>query len=180
MDDMSLYVVGFLFQDKTYSSPVTLIEKNRPDWQAGMLNGVGGKIEADESALDAMEREFREETGVETKGAWRQFLQMDFPEAKLYFYVGAMTHRPVSLTDEPVGVYTPAEIMVSGHRLIENLHWIIPLARYALIHPEAWALVGHRNSFTRLKAQVPEDTLERARKAVQRSRKKSYVLETES
>jgi 8-oxo-dGTP pyrophosphatase MutT (NUDIX family) len=54
------YVVGFLFSED--ESRVLLVWKNRPAWQDGKLNGVGGKIEAGETPLQAMEREFKEET----------------------------------------------------------------------------------------------------------------------
>ena len=64
------YVAGFLFDDSL--SRVLLIKKNRPEWQAGKLNGVGGKIEFGENALQAMTREFKEETGV-TVGFWNPF-----------------------------------------------------------------------------------------------------------
>jgi len=58
------YVVGFAFS--RYGNKVALIRKNKPDWQAGKLNGIGGKVEKDEYHFDAMVREFREETGVQT------------------------------------------------------------------------------------------------------------------
>jgi 8-oxo-dGTP pyrophosphatase MutT (NUDIX family) len=47
---------------------VLLVWKNKPAWQAGKLNGVGGAFEpdADNSYRDTMAREFLEETGVET------------------------------------------------------------------------------------------------------------------
>jgi 8-oxo-dGTP pyrophosphatase MutT (NUDIX family) len=61
---MKRYVLGFLFNDQ--SDRVTLIEKRRPDWQEGKLNGVGGKIDVGEDERAAMAREFLEETGVET------------------------------------------------------------------------------------------------------------------
>jgi 8-oxo-dGTP diphosphatase len=59
------YVLGFAFsRDKNH---VVLIEKQRPDWQKGCFNGVGGKIELqDKKPVYAMIREFKEETGVET------------------------------------------------------------------------------------------------------------------
>ena len=57
------YVVGFLFNPDM--TEVVLIKKNRPDWQKGLLNGVGGKIESGEDPITAMIREFKEETGVE-------------------------------------------------------------------------------------------------------------------
>lgn len=58
---MNKYVLGFAFDDL---DRVALIQKERPAWQAGKLNGVGGRIEGREEVLDAMVREFHEETGV--------------------------------------------------------------------------------------------------------------------
>ena len=56
------YVLGFMFSaDREW---VTLIRKQRPVWQAGKFNGVGGHVEPGESARMTMVREFREETGV--------------------------------------------------------------------------------------------------------------------
>jgi hypothetical protein len=37
------YVVGFAFDT---DGRVALIRKNRPEWQAGRLNGIGGHVEA--------------------------------------------------------------------------------------------------------------------------------------
>ena len=56
------WVVGFLMDSD--AEQVILIRKNRPEWQAGKLNGVGGKVEPGELIGGAMYREFREETGV--------------------------------------------------------------------------------------------------------------------
>jgi 8-oxo-dGTP diphosphatase len=54
------YVVGFIYnKDKTH---VALLRKDRPKWQAGLLNGIGGKIDGNESAMEAMVRECKEET----------------------------------------------------------------------------------------------------------------------
>ena len=60
------YVVGFLFDES--KKRVCLIRKNRPVWQQGYLNGVGGKVEdTDKYPVEAMRREFFEETGVNIK-----------------------------------------------------------------------------------------------------------------
>lgn len=71
------YVLAFMFSlDR---KRVALIEKNRPEWQAGKINGIGGKVEQAEWAQDALAREFKEETGVETHGNhWEYFAQMIF------------------------------------------------------------------------------------------------------
>lgn len=57
---MKRYVLGFVF-DRRYNN-VLLIEKARPNWQAGKLNGLGGKVAEGESPAAAMVRELREET----------------------------------------------------------------------------------------------------------------------
>lgn len=54
------YVLGLLFSED--ASRVLLVWKNRPAWQNGKLNGIGGKIEPGETPLQAMDREFVEET----------------------------------------------------------------------------------------------------------------------
>jgi 8-oxo-dGTP diphosphatase len=67
MTAVTHYVLGFLFAwevGNAQPSRVLLIRKARPTWQAGRLNGVGGRIEAGETALDAMRREFAEEAGL--------------------------------------------------------------------------------------------------------------------
>ena len=59
---MQEYACGFLFSlDRTR---VLLIRKRRPAWQAGKLNGLGGKVEPGESFHDALVRELCEELGI--------------------------------------------------------------------------------------------------------------------
>ena len=57
------YVVGFAFTKDL--KRVLLINKNKPEWQKGLLNGVGGKIEGKETPLEAMRREAIEEVGID-------------------------------------------------------------------------------------------------------------------
>lgn len=66
-----VYVLGFAF----LGNRVLLIRKTKPAWQAGKLNGVGGKVEPFDADLEAaMIREFREETGITTQvGQWHEF-----------------------------------------------------------------------------------------------------------
>jgi 8-oxo-dGTP pyrophosphatase MutT (NUDIX family) len=44
--------LGFIFD--TTLEHVLLVHKNSPAWQAGLINGPGGKIEPGETALDCM------------------------------------------------------------------------------------------------------------------------------
>lgn len=47
---------------------ILLVRKDKPEWQKGRLNLVGGKIEPGESPLDAAVRELKEESGLEPVG----------------------------------------------------------------------------------------------------------------
>lgn len=118
------YVVGFMFDEA--EEFVLLINKTRPDWQVGKLNGIGGRIEPGESALDAMRREFAEEVGIKHDN-WQQFCVLsDAREWSILFF---FAHGPIwsakQMTDE-----TPRSVLVRRlpAHCIPNLHWLIPMA----------------------------------------------------
>ena len=56
------YVLGFVMDEK--KEKIVLVHNNRPDFQAGKLNGLGGKIEEGETPEEAMKREILEESGL--------------------------------------------------------------------------------------------------------------------
>lgn len=119
------YVVGFLFDKER--ERVVLIKKNRPDWQKGLLNGVGGHIEKDEAPYDAMIREFEEETGVVVL-SWKRYQVTKYPGATLHIYRAFHTKALESVkstTDEQVTVATIKEL---PDNIIANLAWLIPMA----------------------------------------------------
>jgi 8-oxo-dGTP diphosphatase len=100
---MKKYVVGFAFSED--AQQVVLIRKNRPAWMAGKLNGIGGHIESGESPLQAMVREFAEETGVSTAlGGWREFAikQDELACVHVFACFNNSVLEAKSLTDEQV------------------------------------------------------------------------------
>jgi 8-oxo-dGTP diphosphatase len=125
------YVVGFSFsQDR---SSVVLINKTKPKWQAGLFNGVGRKIEQQEVPLDAMVREFSEETGVISHPAdWQHVATIYFPVGKIYFFCSFNQLNFLNAhttTDERV-----VKLFVNGLRkypIVPNLHYLIPLCLFA-------------------------------------------------
>ncbi len=131
---MKEYVLGFAFnKDKTQ---VVLILKNRPDWQKGKFNGIGGKIEpSDENIHRAMVREFYEETGVVTETQdWNAFAEMLYDDDKLKgpakVYCFRMFDNCIqqcsTCTDELVQILDLSEVHV--HKLRHLLTVLIPLA----------------------------------------------------
>lgn len=118
------YVLGFLFDEER--KKVALIKKNRPDWQAGFYNGIGGKVEAGEAAFDAMIREFEEEAGLHVP-TWNRLCRMMSKDWYVYVYwgIGDLTSLK-SLTDEPVSIWEIYEI--NELNVVSNLRWLIPMA----------------------------------------------------
>ena len=123
------YVLGFAFSADR--SKLVLIRKNRPDWQAGKLNGVGGKIEPfDANGQAAMCREFREETGVETQpGDWYGYAELtaDFGHVSVYQLVSDIVLQAVTRTDEEVCLYD-ADINDLRQTGLSNVAWLAAMA----------------------------------------------------
>lgn len=124
---MDLYVLGFMFDsDGKY---VALIRKNRPDWQAGRLNGIGGHIEDGELEHEAMRREFLEETGIDHEN-W-------IPFAHLYKVSKWVVYVFVAFTDNVVNVRTMTDEEVVLCQVndetcdagVDNLAWLLRMAR---------------------------------------------------
>lgn len=123
---MKKYVVGFLFNDDM--NKVALIYKNRPDWQIGKLNGIGGHIEENELPYSAMVREFTEETGVKID-KWISFCQLSGINEKYevdFFYATSDRIFDVnSITDEKVEIFDVDQL--NNLPVIDNLKWLIPM-----------------------------------------------------
>jgi 8-oxo-dGTP diphosphatase len=118
------YVVGFHFRN----GEVALIAKNRPDWQRGRLNGIGGHIEVGETPLEAMSREFQEEAGVRGQLNWRQFCLVYGDSYELYCFASQYSGEPIrTMTDETVGWYSIDHL---PDNILSNLRWLIPMANY--------------------------------------------------
>lgn len=123
------YVLGFMFSED--KKRVALIKKTKPVWQAGRLNGIGGKVEKDEWPDAAMVREFFEETGMLTKTKdWNYFSHMTNSQFVVYCYVA---YGDIDLlkttTEEVIKITFVDEIALTGiHNVLSNLRWLVPMA----------------------------------------------------
>lgn len=136
---MTSYCLGFAFTD--HDNFVVLIRKNKPAWQKGLLNGVGGKVEeTDGSPRYAMVREFAEETGLVTHSdLWVPFTEMRYDGVRVHCFATRLPRENESfsqMTDEQVGLYSIIDVR-NHPKIIPNLRWLIPMALHKLNEPES-------------------------------------------
>ncbi len=146
---MNKYFVGFMFDDNMVS--VCMIMKNRPAWQNGFLNGIGGRINENETPIEAMTREFNEETGVSTKAeSWVHVCTLRLPYAEIEFFAGRdslICDAVTTTTDEEVAVYRNigGRCLLRGEKfypVVENVPMVLELSRQRLVDREGFAPVS--------------------------------------
>jgi len=121
---MKRYVLGFVFSPDL--AKVYLIRKNRPEWQAGLLNGIGGKIELGETEKEAMEREALEESGY--YGEWIYYGHMGnfgpyfsaWSCAVFYSVMKEGCEVPETREDEPITCIDLSAVPTLRREMISN------------------------------------------------------------
>ena len=144
MDSKKKMTVGFIFTNDL--SKVLLIKKNRPTWQEGYLNGIGGHMKPLEENIHDFEscwiREVEEETGLklntpEVERIGRIFSTSGEFIVVMYTYrlssIEESAYKCEQLTDEEVAwVYVDD---LPKLKTIANLQSLVPLARYQFQQP---------------------------------------------
>ena len=125
-DGKRVYVAGFLL----LGDGVLLVRKNRPEWQAKYLNGIGGEVLPNEEPDVAMVREFKEEVGIEITD-WNLFANEEGPGYEVYFYRCRLPRNYLGSFNKVNDV--GEELEWHPHRyvrdpMIGNLNWLLPLA----------------------------------------------------
>jgi 8-oxo-dGTP diphosphatase len=137
MEQSNRYVLGLGFTPDRLK--VALIRKRRVrpgfEWMQGLMNGLGGKVREDELSVDAMVREFKEESGVELprdawsfcgsfhKRAenWEVFVYSTFHDDIANVKTASPGEGKVYLVDVPY---------LNAYLTTPALKWIIPLVLY--------------------------------------------------
>lgn len=129
------YVAGFMFEKSL--ALVALVLKSKPAWQAGKFNAIGGKVEEGETTMEAMSREFVEETGLWHRD-WNLFAELSGAARggqpgdtfTCYFYrafVPFMILKTV-YTQEEEPIVVEAVLNLNARNSIPNLPWLIRMA----------------------------------------------------
>ncbi|KKW28045.1 MAG: hypothetical protein UY70_C0004G0029 [Candidatus Kaiserbacteria bacterium GW2011_GWB1_52_6] len=126
---MMFYTLGFIF-DPTMER-IVLMEKQRPVWQRGKLNGVGGKLEKGETGVACMVRETREECGINSEeSAWTHIAVMTGGDWRVdVFGHIAKKAQPIVCAREDEGKVDWYEIAAIPENALSNVPWLVHLAK---------------------------------------------------
>ena len=118
---------------------VLVVRKNKPDWQVGRLNLVGGKIEDGETPEQAAVRELFEESGLEPVTP-PQMMGAIFGSWGTVYCVrigvfNRIIEQQAGETEEVLWV--PWDKLRDDPKLIPNLRVVIPLMAYGVT---GWAI----------------------------------------
>lgn len=103
-----------------------LIEKQRPAWQRGLVNGIGGKVESGETPAEAMAREFLEECGIATQPCvWKHRVTLQHERWCVYFFAAELAVLTASQETDEKLVF--ARMRNLPRTCIPNLRWLVPL-----------------------------------------------------
>jgi 8-oxo-dGTP diphosphatase len=131
------YVLALPFNLR--GSHLLLQRKIRPDWQEGLLNGIGGHVEDGETPPEALIREVQEEVGALTSaGTWDPFLDLCGEGFVVTVARGRFPDRVLTAmrdfskaTEEPCKIVaveaTRTDPAVKAD-LVDNLLWMVLLA----------------------------------------------------
>lgn len=129
--DRKQYVLGLVWRALD-STSVLVVQKKRPEWQAGRYNGPGGKVEFGEDVLTAMQRELYEEAGVLCPQAeMRHFATLWNGTWEVHCVAvvipTALLADVATKTDEEVRWVDRKELYYQS--FLPNLRWLVPLAQ---------------------------------------------------
>lgn len=129
------YTVSTIFR----SGCVLLVEKQKPEWQAGKLNLPGGHIEDGETPMQAANREVKEETNLDTvvSNHVGRIIGTDWEVSVFNHICDLYKDQPKEVTDVGEKIVWKSIIDLKYLSVIENLKIIIPMCHAQL---EGWTI----------------------------------------
>ncbi len=139
---MTYYVLVYV-EKSWVNEEFLVINKNKPDWQKGKKNLPGGKIEDGETALEAAERELKEESNLRVHSSSGRLLGKITNNDNFVVYCVSYStwdSNIVSLTDEKVE-WLSFDNLDFDSSIIENLKIVVPLMRSGI---SGWTLIAEK------------------------------------
>lgn len=121
---MKEYTMGFIFSPDLHE--VFLIRKTHPEWQKGLLNGVGGHRQESEAFYACMMREAYEEAGY--TGDFIHYCTMGGVDWTCHVYYSVMpdgTREPSAREEEQIEKVSLVNLLRLAPQMISNLPWLI-------------------------------------------------------
>ena len=147
---MQHYVLTFCGTENCFIA----LEKEKPEWQKGRINLVGGKVEPGESPKDAALREFQEETGIAPHRAeyyGEIFHNNGMIHVYKIWYAGNQQILPTDY-EQPFWTNLQELLHFDNRPLIPNLQVIIPLlicgVKGWVIQDDQSSVAGKPHTFT--------------------------------
>jgi 8-oxo-dGTP pyrophosphatase MutT (NUDIX family) len=127
---MNEYSLGFLFDiNKKF---VLLVERQKNDWQKGLINGIGGAQEESENTVGCMIREFEEETTIHTSESdWVHFCNLisyDCYVGCFFSYYSHDFHTDFENINTKEKIIKVKIKEIFNYKCIPNVYWLIPMA----------------------------------------------------
>jgi 8-oxo-dGTP diphosphatase len=138
VSDKKKYVIIHA-HDPNHPGRVLLVEKDRPAWQKGCLNLLGGKVEPGETELETALRELKEESGLPLKTTKDKkhrhedvkLMGAIATDAAVVYCVSLPVDSTVKLKprkgETEIAAWYEWDTVKSDKRLIPNLLCIVPL-----------------------------------------------------
>ena len=106
------YVMGLIFDT---TDRILLIKKKRPNHQVGKWNGLGGKVEDNETITRAMTRETKEEADLDIpESSWTLMYSGSQPSGSLFVFITYISPELMDsakqMTDEIISVFPIDEL----------------------------------------------------------------------
>ena len=106
------YVMGLIFDT---TDRILLIKKKRPSHQVGKWNGLGGKVEDNETITRAMTREAKEEADLDIpESSWTLMYSGSQPSGSLFVFITYISPEIMDsakqMTDEIISVFPISEL----------------------------------------------------------------------
>lgn len=127
------YCLGFIFNED--ETKVLMLKKNKPDWQLGMLNGIGGKRELFDGSMEgSMVRECTEETKIITTEEDWYFIGNMYSNKWMVncFKSKQPTEKLEALdgmvVDEGTLMLVDVNSIISNKQMLPSCKYLIPLA----------------------------------------------------
>lgn len=128
---MKHYVMGFVFNKSR--NRVLLIKKKKPVWQAGYWNGIGGKIEPDETPIKAMYREAYEEIDYQYK--WEHTITFVCPGGTVFVFRTLSDYEVIQFMQKEGELLQIWDLDLLPTMMMSNLKWIIPVCLSTIQFP---------------------------------------------